>query len=528
VTGGRGEGQAASTEAIEVDRITSTAGPEGRPRWWAWLAAALAAVGALASHVSSWLGHNGDHYYYTSGALQYASVSYDHSLAATTTQFPYPFPTHNLDYGYLNPGVAPLIYPRTLLGILAQPGIRALGAEGIYSAGLLCGLVTFAVLLAWTYRHIGAAAALVLPTMMLGTAYATEFFLGIYSEAPLICAVTLMLVALPLGHGERRWARAVAAAGLVPLMALSRQAPLLPIGMVLGGWLWAAIGTRRLRNEWLPYLVTIVPVTVVSYLLVSLWAPYDALSFLLRTSNSTTTAELLHKLPGMLRVALDYDVAYIWKTDKALLGFAVLALAGLVIAIRTPLAGVFLGSLASGAVTYVANAHYNEFRYFAPSLPMAAVLAAATVVWLARRLRRRPAHIALRPTHVTRLVPVAAASTWLVAATVVAVTIALHQPAPGAAAPSLRVTRAQLGRAWPLTVDSGTLSCAGDDYQIWFTDPAGRRLAVSGTAMKRAFHPPLISAEMIPSRRGDWAAALPLIRAAIPLCGRPGRNYQQG
>jgi len=501
--------------------------PVGR-RWPWWVLGVVMAGLALAAHVSSWLGHNGDHYYYTSGALQFAGIDYNASLRATTAYFPYEHATNQLDYGYLNPGFAPLIYPRMVLGVLALPGVTLFGTWGIYTAGMACGLVALVVLLVWTYRRVSPAAALVLPTLLLGTAYATEFMFGIYSEAPLICAVTLMMVAFPLTGQRRLWWRAVAAAGLVPIMMLSRQAPLLPIGMVLGGWLWAAVAARRLRNPWLPFVTTVIPSTAVSYALIGWWAPYDVLPFLLASTKTQTVRQLLHKLPELFWTALKYDARYIWTHDKPLIGFTVLMLVGCVLAIRTPLAGVFLGSLVSGVATFVANGHYNEFRYLAPSLPMGAVLAAMAVVALVHRVRKGTWSPQLRQSTPSRWVPVAAVGAWLAVAGLVVATVLLDQPAPVSGALQAPVSQSQLGKAWPLTVPQGTLTCAGDDYQIWFIDPAGARYAVSGTAMKRAFHPPLIQALVLKKLSHSWAATVPLLKLGVQLCGPPGRSYQGG
>jgi len=321
--------------------------PGGRPRleWLWWVLAVAVAAGALAAHASSWLGHNGDHYYYTSATLQYAGWDYTASLRATTDYFPYPFDTFQLDYGHLNPGVAPLIYPRTTLEVLALPGVHLLGVRGIYTAGLLCGVVSLLVLVVWTRRRVGPIAALALPTLALGTAYASEFMFGIYSEAPLICAVTLLLVAFPLDGNHHLRQRAVAAAGLVPLMMLCRQVPLLPTGMALGGWLWTAVATRSLRTPWNAYLVTVVPTTVVSYGLIAIWAPYDVVPFLLESTRTASLDEMLHLLPSLWWDGLRTDLTFIWDTDRPALALAVLVLAGTVVAFRTPLVGVFLGSL---------------------------------------------------------------------------------------------------------------------------------------------------------------------------------------
>lgn len=518
-----------------------------------WALGLFLGTAALAPHASSWLGHNGDHYYYTSTALQYAGMDYNRALRVTTDYFHYPFPANRLDLGYLYPGMAPLVYPRVVLPVLAVPGVLLLGVSGIYTAGLACGIATLAVLMTWARRRIGLAGLLALPTLLLGTGYASEFMFGIYSEAPLILAVTLMLVAFPLGKaGRPRW-RAVAAAGLVPIMMMSRQAPLLPIGMVLGGWLWTWIGSHQARNVWMPFVATVVPTTAVSYWVLSVWAPYDWLPLLLSSTRSKSVHQLIGRLPPLWGESLSTDSAYIWNTDKPLLIFTLLVIVGCVLAIRAPLAGVFLGSMVSGIATFVVNGHPNQFRYLSPSLPMAGVLATLAVSMVATRLTRRawrrppiaraatardpsgptPENSDRRPFRLShigalRLAPIAAATSWITAAALVGVTVAAHSSAPVEGAPSLAVASSHYGRSWPLIVPSGTLICAGSDYEVWFVAPDGTRYPVSGTAMKRSFAAPSLNALMSTRRHDSSRGLLPLLRAGIELCGPKGRSYQKG
>ena len=325
------------------------------------------------------MGHNGDHLYYASTALQYAGVGYEESLQQAAAYFDYPFSPTRLDLGYLNPVVAPLIYPRVVLGLIALPAVRAWGVAGIWLPGLLCGALSVLVLTFWAGRRAGPVAAVVLPVMVGSTWYAPEFMFGIYAESPVILATALLLVILPLGTGRRTWWHAVAAAGLVPLMMLSRQVPLQPVGIALGGYVWALAGTRRLANPWWPFVATMVPATVVSYGLVALWAPYDVLSFLYAVTRTSTPGELLGALPAMWSVSMGQDWARVLDRDLPLLVVVGTGLLGLVLACRHPIAGVFLGTLVSAATAEFLNGQPNDFRYAAPTLPVLLVLAAFAV-----------------------------------------------------------------------------------------------------------------------------------------------------
>ena len=115
---------------------------------------------------------------------------------------------------------------------------------------------------------------------------------GIFTEAPLIFLVTAMLAVLPLGR-RRGWGHAWAAAALVPLMVLSRQVPVLPLGMVLGGWLWATVRARSVKNDWLPFVATVVPTALVVDVVEERWAPFDPLQVLRTFTHGQTLGELL-------------------------------------------------------------------------------------------------------------------------------------------------------------------------------------------------------------------------------------------
>ena len=552
-----------------TDRSTEQTARRRLPGGWgtalAVLLGVLAGVLLFLPHRGGWVGHNGDHYYYASTALQYAGVGYDESLHRASEYFQYPDPATRLDLGYLDPAVAPLIYPRVVLGLVAVPAIHRYGLPGIWAPGLIFGSVGVALLIALARRQLGRAGVILVPALIGVTGYACEFMFGIYLEAPVILAAAAMLLTFPLGTARRGWWYAVAAAGLVPVMMLSRQVPLLPLGMALGGWLWAWIGTRRVRNRWLPFAATITPVTVASYGLVAIWAPYDVLPYLFDKTRTSTTGELIGALPAMWRQTLGADARHLLANDRPIFVVTALGLVGLVLAIRNPLAGVFLGSLGSGVVTELLNGQPNDFRYLSPSLPPLLLLGALAGVWLGRRalhpalrtmgLRGRawPGSDLLRPEpgaeprpdagagslaregsgpQPRRLrafgalrAPVLAAGVWLTVVGLLIGTVAVHRAAPIEGALSLPVQAEGYSGTWPFTVRSGTLICAGSDYQIWFVSPDGVRYALSGTAMADSLTTPR-ALELAPRRiRYSWPEIKPLLSVGMRLCGT-GRAFQ--
>jgi hypothetical protein len=516
-------------------------------------------VAVFLPHRGAWVGHNGDHYYYASMALQYAGTGYEESLRVATSYFHYPYSATQLDLGYLSPAVAPLIYPRTTLGLLAAPAVRLLGIEGIWVPGMLCGALSVALLLVLTVRRVGRIGLLAIGVLLGVTRYAPELMFGIYVEAPVILMTTLMLFTFPLGRVRRTWWHAIAAAGLVPIIMLSRQVPLLPIGMVLGGFVWAWIGSRRFRNPWLPFAVAVPLLTVVSYGLASIWAPYNALIFLYAATKTSTFGELLGALPAMWSQSLGVDWTKLVSQDRPMLMVAALGLVGFVLVLRNPLAGVFLGALASGVATELLNGQSNEFRYFAPSLPVVLLLAAFVIAWmvhlLPRLLRQTPcdwAGVACvgagRPGLVSsgaagrrmrinrpeepgyassRWGPaVAALGAWFMVAGVLAATAAAHRQSPIEGAAHKQVSASTASGWWPFTVEAGTLVCAGDNYQIWFITPDGVRYALSGTAMAASLTTPRIL-DLAPGRFAyAWPEVNPLLTEGMRLCGS-ARSFQR-
>ena len=491
---------------------------------------------AFLLHAGSWVGHNGDHYYYASTALQYAGVPYDQAIGTATSYFHYPFRADLLDAGYQNPLFSPLIYPRVLFPLLALPTVKLFGISGIWVPGVVLGLASLCGMIGLAWRRVGPVAAAVLPVLVLGSSLATEYMFGIYSEAPLILLVMLMLVVLPLG-GRRGWPHALTAAALVPLMLLSRQVPVLPVAMVLGGWLWATLGTRRWRNAWWPFVVTVIPAAVGTDLLLAVWAPYDPLLVLRRTTGENTITGMLSRLPGLFWHANWGEVGYALGHDRVGVLLFLLGMVGLVTLFRSPLAGVFLGALGSGLITVALNPSNTQFRYDSPCLPVLVMFAAVGIARLWSRVRREPwtvppiagdrsepaspgADTGVRAKPAPARAWVGAGAAWSVVLVVVAVTIPMHQAAPTAHAAQVQVSRAEYGATWPLTVASGTLSCSGDDFEVWFDASDGTRYAVSGSAMARSFSTPRITSIRAGLPSLVWRQGLKLLNQGMLLCGR--------
>ena len=227
----------------------------------------------------------------------------------------------------------------------------------------------------------------------------------------------------------------------------------------------------------------------------------------------------------------------------------VLGVVGLVVVIKYPLAGVFAGALGSGLVSEFLSPSAVRFRYESPVLPVLAMLAAVGVARIAALVARRPwtvppiAGAEIEPGPEPEPEPesetpggaapsgrrgwlgspgwVAAAAMWSVVLVVIASLVVLHRPASTAGAPTLPISQAEYGAKWPFSVPAGTLTCAGSDYEVWFTAPDGTRYALSGTAMSHSLLTPRAESIRAGTPTRVWYRVVPVISRGMQLCGRP-------
>jgi hypothetical protein len=330
----------------------------------------------------------------------------------------------------------------------------------------------------------------------------------------------------------------VGVAALVPLTVISRQVPVLVLGIVLGGWLWALVRTRTHRNPWWPFLAAVAPTTVAVDLVMARWAPFDPLFVLRAFTRGHTLSELLRGAAPLFYRATGSDIRYALGHDRVGVVLFVLAAVGLVVVIKTPLAGVFVGALGSGLVSAYLSPSAVHFRYESPVIPVVVILGAVGVDRLVALVGRVPwtmpevaGAAAETPGPERREGPraaphpvgqsgwVTAAAAWSIVAVVVAALVVLHQPAPTNLARKDQVSRSEYGRAWPFTVPSGTLTCAGSDYEVWFRAPDGTTYALSGSAMMRSILTPRALA-LKAQREPMWREVIPLLTRGMRLCGR--------
>lgn len=487
-----------------------------------WIVAGLALLGlSLWWSSRTWVGHNGDHAYYTAMALQYSGMSFGPSLDAVADYFHYPEWSVRLGYGFLNPTVAPLVYPRVMYPLLAVVPVKLFGIGGIYLPGIAAGIATTLVLAISSARRSGAILGLLPIVILLGSREFTEFGFGIYVDALVLLGIALMLCHLPWRGETTRW-HVITVCALAVLMLLSRQVPLIPVGMLAGGWLWETIRTRRLRNPWLVHLVATTAVVAATWLALGRWAPYDPLLFLEYVGVDTDPGDLLTEAPVQVWDGLQGAAALVWHRDPATLILTVLALIGLWRVRTTPLAGVTIGLLGACLATLALN-NLGHIRYLAPLFPVLALLAAdglramAGPFLAARGLGTDEQTTAHRRPRSARAP--AAALTGLIVL-VMAATIVVNRPASFDGARTATIEHSEYPD-WPLRVDRGRVTCAGDNKQVWFETPDGTRYALTGTAMASSFWAPRILELADGPIAYGWPELTPLVSAGTRLCDKP-------
>ena len=321
---------------------------------------------ALIGMYSGFPGRNGDHMYYTSMALQFAGKSYDQAVNLAANHFhDYPLPANSLNFGYLDTIVAPLIYARQTLPQALSLGYELFGYRGFGISTLVIGVITLYLLIQWVAREWGSTAAWA--TLMLASA--STFYIwystGIFIEIIVLLIEVLWLYTLPISrHYKASGWNLLATSGLIFLLALTRQFPVLPIAVLLGGWISTYFRKRKVRNIWLfPSLVGGIT-SLVSYLVVNFWAPY----------SPTGVKSSRHFSIGK---SAQYLLDILIKDPFALI---ILVLA--IYAIRK-VAGNVLGSIAIAVMASCAVNVYlatTEYRYWIPIFIYALPLAGLALV----------------------------------------------------------------------------------------------------------------------------------------------------
>jgi hypothetical protein len=401
-------------------------------------------------------GRNGDHMYYTSMAIQFSGKHLGQALTTAGQIFKdYPLPANKSLTGYLDPGFAPLIYPRQVLTQILSWGYRLFGAAGFGISTLLIGVSTLVLLIRWTYREWGSAAAWFALATALGSTAFVWYSSGIFIESPLLLIEAVFLYSLPISrhYQPHRYWKFINVI-LIVAMAFTRQSPLLPLAILIGGYCAALLKSKKITNEWFSHAVIGSLTAIAAYFAVSIWAPYSPVGL-----NKSHHPSLLAGVKYLAHFFASDPVIFI-----ALVG-AVLATRKLASKVLSWIAlGVFLSCLIN---VYLAT---GEYRYWIPLaifiVPLAGFFAADRL-----GLAQEPRTRAPKPYLALYL------TVFLTA--LIAISSGLFY----ARGDGQLLLTSPVSTLYPESSLHGSLACYGPEARIYLLQSGKKVAAIDGTAM---------------------------------------------
>ena len=414
---------------------------------------------ALIGLYTGFPGRNGDHMYYTSMAMQFAGKSLSQSRTQVAATFKdYPASSIDLVRGYLDPGFAPLIYPRQVLTQLMSWGYRIFGSSGLGFSTLLIGATTIALLIRWVWREWGVGAAWLTLGLIMGSSMFIWYSTGLFIESPLLLIEVIWLYSLPISRNfahHRYWYYVNVL--LIVLMGFTRQSPLLPIAVLTGGWFAQFLQRKKIRNSWFGITLLGGATAIATYFVTNVWAPYSPIG-----------------LSNTRHPSLSAGAKYLWNflaTDPVICLTLVLAIfAARKIKDKT-LVWVGLGVFVSCAINvYLAT---GEYRYWSPLFIFIAPLAGYQ---LARLIKA--GHEIDAPT-IKPAKPYLALYLTLIISVMIALSSLLFY---GKADGAIRAT-VPVSQIYPTSKVSGSIGCYGPSLRIYLIQNGKKVAALDGTAM---------------------------------------------
>lgn len=379
--------------------------PRAVPRqYWITLAAAFAVAGVVFfgfgfRYHNSW---ESDSYYYTTLTLTKLGHSLPDATARVAAWFGVPRFATPAGHGFLlNPQYKPLLTARVLYPLLSAPFVGVFGIGGMWvvpvasAAYVVWGTMR---LLSRVFRPELALAATLALLVSVGF---WRYLTSAMTEGLATALVTGILLLLPLdGAPRRRWGArgaAIGVAALMILLGLTRQAQLVPMGMLALAWLSATLRERSWRNAWLPFAAWGLAAFAVSTVATQLFAAYDPTHNFLAVNGLKRLSQVPGALPGILGRILHSELANYFTVDVLTLILYALAIALVGWRWRSTPAALFVGALLPSAAVAFGDGVPTAWRYYAPMLPVVALAVAAFGHELVRSARGIPAAASAEP-----------------------------------------------------------------------------------------------------------------------------------
>jgi hypothetical protein len=356
--------------------ISRIAGPVPT-RHWIFISAAF----LIAYVFWRWAKHpwDGDSLYYTAMTYRYAGYGLEDAIHQTGLYFGEP-DIGRLHYGFTDPVIGPLIYPRVVLPALSLPFVLLFGGSGMWVVPFLSGAFVVWGLTRLLTRLFDASIAVVGTLAFVCTASFLEFGTGLYTEAPALAFAVALLLLLPMGERGPDWSfgwkAGLGAAACIVLISFSRQAGPILVSAICGAWLWTTVRQRAFRrNPWTKPVLYTLPAGLISTAVLQWWAPYDIMAWFVKINNEPNTAAALRDFFPIAWRDLASDAYGYFPHDLIMLAIWLLALAGCVYLARSPLTGMMVGGLVPSLILSTLNSVPSSFRYYVPMYPIMVVMA---------------------------------------------------------------------------------------------------------------------------------------------------------
>jgi 4-amino-4-deoxy-L-arabinose transferase-like glycosyltransferase len=277
-----------------------------------------------------------------------------------------------------------LVRPRVLYPLLSAPFAHIWGIDGMSVVPALSYGGTYCVTAWLVARRFGRPIGLAVTLLALSCAQWLLFMLVPLTESPTALFITLTVWAASrqLETGRRRWLGW--AAVFTILMGLTRQAMLIPAGAFAVAWLGQAVKERRVWNRFAPVCATVVGAAAAIQVFQLLAYPnFSQLGQYERMTGTDSLGGALLATPRLVAAIAKADLKFFATYDPAMLLFAGLALASLVVCWRQVEAHLLAGALAAVAVYQITNGVPGQQRYAVPALIFLVLAAGAMLRRLA-------------------------------------------------------------------------------------------------------------------------------------------------
>lgn len=311
---------------------------------------------------------NGDHMYYVSSALQIAGVPYEQALRETTNEFSdWPGEPTDLNAGYLDMNFSPLVYSRFSFPLILSWGYQAMGFLGMFTVPLLLFSLTTGFLIYWVRKTFGLLPAIGALYSCASSVLFVKYGSGLFIESIVFLIEVSWLFLLPIISPAKTSIRKIVVFNLsVVLLAVTRQMPLLPIFVLLAGFLATTIIQKTWRNAWLPFLASGFTIASAMYALVSIWAPYDPIPYLTSVYGAPAGLAFIPWSLNHLLDALIVTATSLGIKDPAMFLLIPLGLLGGWHLRRMTITWVALGAWLASSSTLALN--FPEYRFWAPGI----------------------------------------------------------------------------------------------------------------------------------------------------------------